>query len=295
MNLELSNYNIKMNLLNKNINLKDQILLKRINNTFFLTKKLIMFIVKDKSLEFKINKKIGCTNPLLWEVGHILFFWQDLIFKNLNIDFNFTNRDIYNSFLINWEDRFSVKLIGIIKIIELFEEVILKINNYISGVYNLNSFEKYLLYLGNLHQEMHNESLIFTYQLLNVKVFDYTPVYDDYILKDTEFINVPKGKFIQGTDKNFYFDNEYPPFYNDIDSFNISKYCITNYQYLEFVKFDGYNKPEYWSGEGIRWLRRKKIIYPIYWIKTDDGIWMEKVFGKYVKLRYNNPVINISY
>ena len=39
-----------------------------------------------------------------------------------------------------------------------------------------------------------------------------------------------------------YFDNEAPAFHQMIKSFKVSKYCITNGQYLKFVESDGYSK-----------------------------------------------------
>ena len=48
-------------------------------------------------------------NPLLWEYGHILFFWEHLIFKNLNIKQNYiTNPDYYDSFKISRINRYKL-------------------------------------------------------------------------------------------------------------------------------------------------------------------------------------------
>ena len=54
----------------------------------------------------------------------------------------------------------------------------------------------------------------------------------------------------------FYFDNESPSFYQFIKPFEVSKYCITNNQFLQFVKNNGYEK-EYWCNEGWSYIKKK--------------------------------------
>lgn len=53
-----------------------------------------------------------------------------------------------------------------------------------------------------------------------------------------QFCYVPAGKFIMGDDKN---ENEV-----ELSAYWIGRYPVTNAQYFEFVKAEGYQNPEYW-------------------------------------------------
>lgn len=63
----------------------------------------------------------------------------------------------------------------------------------------------------------------------------------------------------------------------EIDSFEISKYPITNQQFKEFVDDGGYKNPDLWSAEGCKWLKDYEIElhilnYPIVgvsWYEAD--------------------------
>lgn len=245
------------------------------------------------------NDKIGLTNPLLWEYGHTLHFWEHLILKNIGYDNFITNEEMYNSFKISRENRFKLgnKLLSFQKIVVGYKKIIYYLNNYLSK-YNFNNISTYLIRLGQLHLEMHNESFIFTNQLLGYNIFKIPNVYIlEDPLEEMEMITVKRGCFCQGVDFNtntFYFDNEAPSHFKSINTFQVSKYCITNYQFLKFVINNGYSNKKYWDDQGWSFINKKNIKYPIYW-EFKNNNWYERVYDKKVILRYNNPVVNISW
>lgn len=50
-----------------------------------------------------------------------------------------------------------------------------------------------------------------------------------------------------------------------VDPFEIGKYPVTNRWYGMFIADRGYEKPEYWSGEGRKWLEHTGVKKPGYW------------------------------
>lgn len=50
-----------------------------------------------------------------------------------------------------------------------------------------------------------------------------------------------------------------------IDDFEILRYPVTNLQFASFVEHGGYNKLDYWSIEGWKWLKYHKISHPLFW------------------------------
>jgi len=298
MNLELSIMDIYRELSGrKNFKSKDQ-LLDELIYTFNTTDILVNYL-SDETKGFERNDCFGKTNPLLWEYGHTLFFWEQMTLKYMGITSNIAKPELYDSFRVDRETRFELKnkLLSYNEIQKGYNSVIEHIYDYLNK-YKLNNITFYLIRLGQLHLEMHNESFIFTQQLLGVRLFPISNLnYEEPILYNVEMINVLPGIFSQGASNftsEFYFDNEFPSFTTSIMKCKISKYCITNYQYLQFVLDGGYTKQKYWLPEGWRWIRKNKLKHPIYW-KSINNIWFERIFGGYVSLRNNNPVVHISW
>ena len=84
---------------------------------------------------------------------------------------------------------------------------------------------------------------------------------------------VPAGKFIFGDEKQE--ETIENPFEIDI-------YPVTNAQYAEFIKADGYNNDDYWSDDGNEWRKKNKITLPKHW---DDEKWNLP----------GHPVVGVSY
>ena len=113
------------------------------------------------------------TNPLLWEFGHIAFFWEHKTLKLLDIDDKIINKislpnssNIYDSFTIDFDDRFNIKLYDALTVLEKYSKTVQYICEYIQNN-KLTPITFYLIYLSILHNEMHNESILYTLKLLN--------------------------------------------------------------------------------------------------------------------------------
>ena len=67
-----------------------------------------------------------------------------------------------------------------------------------------------------------------------------------------------------------------------IEVFKVGKYPVTNSWYGKFIKDNGYNNCDYWSGEGLKWLEYTKSQYPLFW---NDSKWNCP----------NSPVVGITW
>ncbi|NOQ30678.1 MAG: 5-histidylcysteine sulfoxide synthase [Helicobacteraceae bacterium] len=92
-------------------------------------------------------------------------------------------------------------------------------------------------------------------------------------------------------DLDFYgWDNEYAEVEVNVDSFKVSKYLVSNAEYMEFVKEDGYKKEEYWCEEGKKFLSITKATHPPFWIKQSSGEFKLRVLDQEVELPLSFPV-----
>ncbi|MBI5555751.1 MAG: SUMF1/EgtB/PvdO family nonheme iron enzyme [Elusimicrobia bacterium] len=68
----------------------------------------------------------------------------------------------------------------------------------------------------------------------------------------------------------------------DIKAFEMGRYPVTNQWYAKFIQAGGYQKEEYWSQEGKKWLKKNRAEGPGYWHER--------------KWKYPNaPVVGVSW
>ncbi len=80
-------------------------------------------------------------------------------------------------------------------------------------------------------------------------------------------VDVPKGVVTLGRDGGFGWDNEFGEHREDVPAFAVSKYKVTNQQYLQFVD-EGGPVPPFWVKRGNRWLLLamfEEIPLPPHW------------------------------
>lgn len=304
MSLEISK-NEKLKLLQKKIlYIPREKLLYYIN---FIYNKFILF---SQNIEINKNTTIKYSydqiNPLLWQIGHVVFFYINLVLKNLLNNKEFDSlfnkyKDkfkFYDSFETPLELRNTEQLINYSEIITLYTQIIELIIDYIN--YNvLNNVNTYLILLGVLHNEMHLEAFLFTKINLNMSINYPNIIYnDDKLLKKIEFVEYLGSYYYQGTNElmnKLTFDNEMPEFRVNIPSFKISKHCITEYQFTRFVLANGYNNDQYWCPRGLDWKKKNNIKLPLYWhIDSSGNIYKIINNNKYITLT-NLPMCNISW
>ena len=79
-----------------------------------------------------------------------------------------------------------------------------------------------------------------------------------------------------------------------INSFYVTKYCITEKNILDFINGGGYKEKKWWSLNGWRWISDNSINLPFYWIHHDDEYFI-KDNNKIRKLIHNLPACHISW
>lgn len=92
----------------------------------------------------------------------------------------------------------------------------------------------------------------------------------------------------------FSFDNEGPGHEVLLESFAIASRQITNGEYLNFLRDDGYRRPELWLSEGWDTVCAQGWNSPLYWERR-DGTWLEFSFDGLRELDPRAPVCHVSY
>lgn len=90
-------------------------------------------------------------------------------------------------------------------------------------------------------------------------------------------------------DNTYGWDNEYGKQSFTVDDFKASKYLVSNQEYMEFVRDDGYLRPRYWNEEGKAWLEFTEARMPRFW-RYRDGKWLQRNLEEEIPLPLNWPV-----
>ncbi len=109
------------------------------------------------------------------------------------------------------------------------------------------------------HRQMHAETLAYMWHNLayerKARVLEPAPQSPKPVLNS--MVDIPAGVAILGQDSDgvFGWDNEFQLHGVAVPAFSISKYKVTNGEYLEFVR-TGQNAPHFWVSRGGGWFLR---------------------------------------
>lgn len=89
---------------------------------------------------------------------------------------------------------------------------------------------------------------------------------------------------------HFYgWDLEYGSFTEKVEDFKASKYLVSNAEYLEFVKDEGYHTDKWWTEEGWSWKTYKNAEHPQFWLK-DGEHYKLRLMTKEIPMPWSFPV-----
>jgi formylglycine-generating enzyme required for sulfatase activity/uncharacterized SAM-dependent methyltransferase len=141
------------------------------------------------------------------------------------------------------------------------------------------------LLLALEHEYMHQETLMYMIQKTPLEWFDVPQEEAQKLVKKVitpakqiaiQWMRVPSnqvylGRFREHDNPHDYaWDNEYGPQYLDMPDCWMTRYPITNHQFLEFVEDEGYQTADYWETEHWDFIQQKKIVSPENWNRHDD-------------------------
>ena len=107
-----------------------------------------------------------------------------------------------------------------------------------------------------------------------------------------ELVTIPSTKVRLGKKKNdpyYGWDNEYGTQKHDLKSFQVSKYLVTNGEFLAFVEDGGYEKKQFWDKEGIEFLQKRGAKHPHFWVKDQDR-YLYRAYDRLIELPLDFPV-----
>ena len=156
--------------------------------------------------------------------------------------------------------------------------------------------DMWVILMGIEHERIHLETSSVLHRQMPLELvqeIDDFKIYNSSSAAPTNsLVSIPASKVVLGKKKDdvyYGWDNEYGEEVENIQAFKTSKYLVSNEEYLEFVADDGYEKLEYWSEEGKKFLEESKAKYPVFWIK-ENGLFKYKTLTSQIDLPKKFPV-----
>jgi ergothioneine biosynthesis protein EgtB len=302
MNLKYLNNKQVDKLKTRNNTLSKEKLLENINKQREKTILFIQSLVNEdlNGWEF-VNEQ---PHPMIFELGHItLFYMHNFLRHFIDLDINELYYEMFDSLINKPENRINSEIINFSNQYKKYKEVIDKIELFINEK-NITNIESYMLNMCLLHNEMHNEVLLFLLDMIGHKspIKNEINIFtnDENEMLNNKFIYVKGGKFFQGlniNDKENVWDNEMPKHEINVKSFYCQKYPVTNKEYIKFIDDGGYYNKNYWSKEGIKWLEKSKTNKPKFWLKK-NGLYLRKHFDNVIPIvgsELNKPIVKVNY
>lgn len=155
-----------------------------------------------------------------------------------------------------------------------------------------------MLLMGINHEEQHQE-LILTDLLANFSLHPEGPAlfagHDDTGQGHVEkgWLDYERATVPIGAQEGFCFDHELPRHDCIVHPFALAKTLVSNAEMQAFIDDKGYERPELWLSEGIRWVREHKVQHPRYWRKR-EGQWFQWTLYGERALEPRAPVVHLS-
>ena len=244
-----------------------------------------------------MGPKLPIINPLLWEIGHVSYFYEFWVLRqHLGRSPILANADqLYDSITIAHDERWDLPLPGLAETLSYIDAVQHEVSTCLRSDHDETL--KYLAQYAVFHHDMHNEAFTYTRQTLSYPAPDFgttpTPGPGDKVAGDAF---VPGGHFMLGAmpGDQFVFDNEKWAHQIEIRPFRISRTAVSNADYLAFVEAGGYSERNYWDDAGWAWREANHLQHPLYWLPKGQN-WQLRWFDRLVDLPLNAALIHVSW
>ena len=251
-------------------------------------------------------------NPPLWTLGHVGWFQEWWIGRNLQRDLG-TGCDPQTVRLASIEPRADFwwnpaqtegQRLWALDLPEL-----VAIRRYLLDTLEatLELLEKapeddqalYFYRLALCHEDMQGEELIVLAQTWGVPL--HLPMPGPIATREPVLVPAVRWRLGSGESGGFAFDNECPAFEVAVPQFEIDAQPVTWAQFVEFVDDSGYDRQELWHPDGWTWLADKATGEgrrgPRYvdQIGVASGAVMQTRFGKPMRMLGSQPATHVTW
>ncbi len=252
------------------------------------------------------RKPIALRHPLIFYLGHTAtFFINKLVIASLiqeRINPRFESMFAVGVDEMSWDDLSDAHYNwpSVAEVRAYRKEVRTLVDGLIShtplGLPIGWSSPWWIILMGIEHERIHLETssvLIRQHDLSYVKKHPaWQPCRLAGAAPQNDLLEITSGKVFLGRDKNalyYGWDNEYGHHEAAVPAFQVSRFLVSNGEYLPFVEAGGYEMESCWEAEGLAWRNYTHAAHPTFWIKGDQG-WRMRIMLEEIAMPWDWPV-----
>ncbi len=246
------------------------------------------------------------VSPPKWHLGHTTWFWEAIVLKQYENDYEEFNPNynyVFNSYYesvgarVIRTDRGNLSRPSVADVYKYRAHVDTAMQKFLSK--DLSDELQSLIVLGLNHEEQHQELLStdIKYILGNNPLFPALHHQQKISSpkQNNEWIKIDAGIYEIGFEgEGFCFDNELNRHKVYLNEFSICSTLVTNGEFLDFINAGCYKQFQHWHSEGWDWVKTNQINAPMYWHNI-DGKWMNYTLNGLQPVDWNEPVCHISF
>jgi ergothioneine biosynthesis protein EgtB len=246
------------------------------------------------------------ASPAKWHLAHTSWFFEEFVLQRAggayafhDADFRFLFNSYYNAVgpMHTRSSRGMLSRPTVQQVLDYRARVDERMSELLHTAGGLQAELIPIITLGLHHEQQHQELIVTDIKHL----FSCNPLLPAYIHKDAlpsraapalAFRSFDGGLVSVGhAGPEFCFDNEQPRHRVYLAPFALATRPVTNAEYLEFIRDDGYNRSAHWLSDGWATVQREAWTRPIYW---SDSLEEEFTLRGLIPLDPHAPVTHLS-
>ena len=250
------------------------------------------------------------ASPPKWHLAHVTWFFETFVlakyFPNYKV-FKPGYHHLFNSYYNGVGSPFPRTSRGYLSrptVAEIYEYR-KRIDERVLDLLRTNSDPEIIFRVTlGLHHERQHQELLLTDVKYNFGNNPLLPAYSKktkrhtYKLPPQKWMEFEGGVTEIGSDfsGNFVFDNETPRHKVFLEPFYLSSRLVTNREFLEFIRDDGYERHELWLSDAwanLKNLGQNRWKFPLYWYEEDEVLFEYTLQGTR-QLDLDAPLCHVS-
>ena len=247
-----------------------------------------------------MGPKLDIVNPLLWEIGHVVWFQEYFILRQLDGTTSLRSAadQLFDSAKIAHDDRWDLPLPTLewTKAYgrDVHDAILARLTQPMAS-----ETDSYFYQLVTFHEDMHTEAFSYSRQTLGLPKVDFSRAGLTKVAASGPWpgdVDVPGGVFQLGAKPGdaFVFDNEKWAHEQTVAPFSIARAPVTNAEFSVFVEAGGYDNKAFWTPEGWAWVQQAGTRSPAYW-EGGPGAWRIRQSDTILDLPPHHPVMYVNW
>jgi ergothioneine biosynthesis protein EgtB len=246
------------------------------------------------------------ASPAKWHLAHTTWFFEEFVLSKAGTAYEFHDSDfrfLFNSYynavgpMHTRSNRGLLSRPTVQQVLDYRTRIDERMSALLQGPSPLAPELARIITLGLHHEQQHQELI-----LTDIKhLFSCNPLLPAYMQEPAPQSRAPSALAFRNFDgglvdighrgTDFSFDNELPRHRVFLAPFALATRLVTNAEYLEFIRDDGYRNAAHWLSDGWATVQREGWTRPIYWA---DSLDQEFTLRGLVPLDPHTPVAHLS-